>query len=67
MDVPLYYEDSASLVESDTVEAPPMSEEIVYLDGKIWIMNESACNKYIFGKLTTGNYLYSVEYPKKAK
>ncbi len=67
MDVPLYYVDSASLVESDTVEAPPMSEEIVYLDGKIWIMNESACNKYIFGKLTTGNYLYSVEYPKKAK
>lgn len=67
LDYPLYYVDSASIIEADTVEAPPMSEEIVYLDGKIWIMNESACNKYIFGKLTTGNYLYSVEYPKKVK
>ena len=67
INIPLYYVDSASLIEGDTIVAPPMSEEIVYLDGKLWIMNESACNKYIFGKLTTGNYLYSVEYPKKAK
>ena len=59
--VPLYVIDSYTLV--DTVEAPPMSEEIVYLDGKIWIMNESASNKYIFGKFTTGNYLYSFQYP----
>jgi hypothetical protein len=59
--VPLYVVDSKTLV--DTVEAPPMSEEIVYHDGKIWIMNESASNKYIFGKFTTGNYLYSFEYP----
>lgn len=59
--VPLYVIDSYTLV--DTIEAPPMSEEIVYLDGKIWIMNESASNKYVFGKFTTGNYLFSVEYP----
>ncbi len=58
--IPLYSVDSSSLVE--TIEAPPMSEEIVYLDGKIWIFNESACNKYIFGKLTTGNYLFSYKY-----
>jgi len=59
--IPLYVIDTKTLV--DTIEAPPMSEEIVYLDGKIWIMNESASNKYIFGKFTTGNYLYSVQYP----
>ena len=60
LEIPLYTVDSSTLVK--TVEAPPMSEEIVYLDGKIWIFNESACNKYIFGKLTTGNYLFSYKY-----
>ena len=63
--IPFHYVDSANQV--DTIKAPPMAEEIVYMDGKIWIMNESASNKYIFGKFTTGNNLYSVEYPKKAK
>lgn len=60
LEIPLYYVDSASL--TDTIVAPPMAEEIVYLDGKLWIFNESACNKYIFGKLTTGNFLFSIEY-----
>ena len=49
--------DSASLV-SDVV-APPMSEEIIVLDGRVYIMNESASNKYIFGKFTTGTHVYS--------
>lgn len=60
--IPLYVIDSKTLV--DTIVAPPMSEELVYLDGKIFIMNESASNKYIFGKLTTGNYLFSYKYPQ---
>ena len=59
--IPLYVVDQQTLVNS--LEAPPMSEEIVYLDGKIWIMNESASSKYIFGKFTTGNTLFSVNYP----
>lgn len=59
--VSLYYVDSASLKE--TISAPPMSEEIVYFDNRIWIMNESASNKYIFGKFTSGNYLYSYYLP----
>ena len=63
VEIPLYYLDGSSL-EYD-LEAPPMAEEIVYHEGKIWIMNESASNKYIFGKITTGNYLFSVEYPIK--
>lgn len=53
----IYHLDSASLVKE--VEAPPMAEEMVYLDGKIFILSESACNKYIYGKFMSGNYLYS--------
>lgn len=46
--VPLYYLDSAS--EIYTVKAPPMSEELMIKDGYVYIVNESACAKYIFGK-----------------
>ncbi len=55
--VPVYFLDSSCL--ADTVKAPPMSEEIVYKDGRIFIMNESASNKYIFGKFMSGLKLYS--------
>ena len=54
---PLYYLDSDCL--SRDVTAPSMSEEIVYLDGKIYIMTESASNKYIFGKFTGATHLYA--------
>ncbi len=53
------YLDSKSLVE--TVEAPPMSEEIILKDGRIVIMTESASNKYIFGKITSGRRVYGYE------
>ena len=59
--VPVYYVDGASLTQ--TISAPPMAEEIVYYNDRIWIMNESACNKYIFGKFTSGNYLFSYYMP----
>ena len=59
-DIQRYYLDSASLVQ--TIKAPPMSEEILYRDGKILIMNESACNKYLFGKVTSGTKLYAYPY-----
>lgn len=55
--VPLYYLDGACLKR--TVTAPPMSEEIVYKDGRIYIMTESASSKYIFGKFMSGKYLWS--------
>ena len=59
-DVKCYYVDSSCLV--DTVVAPPMSEELVCLDGKIIVFCESACNKYMFGKLTTGFKTYGYKY-----
>lgn len=59
-DIPCYFIDSSCLV--DTVVAPPMSEELVCLDGRIIVFCESACNKYLFGKLTTGFGTYGYEY-----
>lgn len=45
---------------TQTVTAPPMAEELVCENGRVTVMCESACMKYIFGKLTSGNYAYSV-------
>lgn len=53
----MYYLDSSCMEKS--VTAPPMSEEIVYKDGSLFIMTESASNKYIFGKFMSGRYMYS--------
>lgn len=55
--IPLKYLDSSCLTK--TVTAPPMSEEIVYKDGRIYIMTESASNKYVFGKFMSGIEIYS--------
>ena len=53
----LYYLDGSC--QTRDVTAPPMTEEIVYRNGRIYIMCESASNKYIFGKLMSGRYIYS--------
>lgn len=58
--IPLYYLDSESLVAS--VKAPPMAEEMVYLDGKLYIMTESACTKYIFGNFIDARRVYAYEF-----
>ncbi|MBE6702850.1 MAG: hypothetical protein E7585_05510 [Ruminococcaceae bacterium] len=59
-ELPIYYLESSC--QTEVIKAPPMSEELVYLDGKIYIMNESASNKYIFGKITTGRKIYAYSY-----
>lgn len=55
--VPLIYLDSSTLVE--TVTTPPMAEELIFKDGRVLILNQSACNQYIFGKFTRGYQVYS--------
>lgn len=55
----LFHLDSSCL--SSEIEAPPMAEEMVYRDGKLYIFNESASNKYIFGKFMSGNYVYAYD------
>ena len=57
--VPLIYLDSATLI--DDVRMPAMAEEIVYDDGDVYVMNESACTKYFFGNLTSGKRVWSYE------
>ncbi len=52
---PLYLVNGDSQV--DDIKAPPMAEELVYVDNRVLIMNESASAKYIFGRFTSGNYI----------
>ena len=58
--VPCYVMDSHD--PEKTVVAPPMSEELVCRDGMIIVFCESACNKYMFGKITTGFDTYGYKY-----
>lgn len=48
-EVPLYYIDSATRFKSVTM--PSFSEDLVIVDNRVLVTNESACNKYIVGKL----------------
>ena len=57
--LPLYSLDSASL--EATYKIAPMSEELFMKDGKLYIMCESACSKYFFGKLIGGKWCYSTD------
>ncbi|MBO5203968.1 MAG: hypothetical protein J6B72_05095 [Clostridia bacterium] len=54
--IPLIYLDSDCLTHD--IVAPPMAEEIIYDSGIVYIMNESASMKYLFGKLTSGTHVY---------
>ena len=55
-DIPVYCLDSYKLHTTWTM--PPMAEEPVYKDGKIYVMYESASMKYLFGKISGGNNVY---------
>ena len=55
--VPLYYLCEGNL--SQILATPPMAEELVYHGGKVYILTESASMKYLFGKITSGNFVYS--------
>ncbi len=59
---PIYALDSSTMVAS--FEAPPMAEEIIFVDGKLLIMCESASSKYFFGNLTGGRWCYSTDVSK---
>ena len=57
-EIPVIYLDSACLTQ--TITCPPMSEELVYENGRVIIMSESACMKYLYGKIMSGNFAYSI-------
>lgn len=58
-EIPLLYLDGTTLTHE--VKLPPMAEEILCRDGRVYIMCESASNKYIFGKFIRGYQVYSYE------
>lgn len=62
IDIPVYVFDSSTQVTS--FEAPPMAEEIIFVDGKLLIMCESASMKYFFGNLTGGRWCYATDVTK---
>ena len=47
-------------------QAAPMAEEIIFVDGKLLIMCESASNKYFFGNLTGGRWCYATDVTSNA-
>ena len=58
-ELPLYALDSVSL--EATYKIAPMSEELFMKDGKLYIMCESACSKYIFGNFIGGRWCYATD------
>ncbi len=60
--MPLYHFDAGNLTKDYKI--PPMSEEIVMVDGRLYTMCESASNKYIFGKLTSSQWCYATDLGK---
>lgn len=54
---PVYFLGKDSLKR--TVDAPPMAEELIIIGNRLYVMNESASKKYIFGNLTGGRELYA--------
>lgn len=57
--VPLFCFDTTTL--KCDLAMPPMSEGILTLNGKIYVPFESACSKYLFGRLCGGDRLYALD------
>jgi hypothetical protein len=56
--IPVYYLDSSTLDKD--ILAAPMAEGLAYVDGRLFVLNESASDKYIFGKVLRANNVYSI-------
>ncbi len=56
--IPVWFLDDESLMRD--LVCPPMSEEIVIHDDRIFYLTESASKKYIFGNFIRGRHVYSL-------
>ncbi|MBO4389406.1 MAG: hypothetical protein J5825_00945 [Lachnospiraceae bacterium] len=56
-EIPLYFLDESTILKQETL--PPMSEDLCMKGDRVCIMNESATQKYLFGRLLHGKYVYS--------
>lgn len=59
-ELPLYILESA--IETKKYKIAPMAEEIEYVDGLVYVANESASKKYIFGNFTGGKWCYASKF-----
>ncbi len=60
--VPLYFLDTSSCV--DVLPLPPYSEETVFVGNQLFILFESAANRFQFGKLVGGQFVYRMRLPE---
>ena len=56
--VPVWFLDDDVLKRD--LSCPPMSEEIVIYNNRVYYLTESASSKYIFGKFIRGRHIYSL-------
>ncbi len=56
-EIPLYYLDSEHLLKDYAL--PPLAKSLCLSGNSVLVMNDSASNKYFFGKLIGGKYCYS--------
>ena len=61
-EVPLFYLDSSN--HTKTVDMPAFSEDLTVIGDRVLISFESACNKYVIGKLFGANKLVSYPIPE---
>ncbi len=60
--VTVWFLDEDNLIRD--IVAPPMSEEMVVRNGRVYYLTESACHKYIFGNFIRGRHVYSLPIEK---
>lgn len=60
--VPLYAMDSASLIKDYRIA--PMSEDLAFVNGKLYVHCESASDKYLLGRLIGGKWCYATDMEK---
>ena len=56
---PVYFLDRNDVTED--IVAPPMSEDLDLVDGKIIYLSECACDKYVLGKLFFDYHIYGLD------
>lgn len=57
--LPVYALDSASL--KHVYKLPPMAEEPAFRSGRFYVLFESACNKYLIGKIASAIWSYATD------
>ena len=61
--IPLLYLDRRFLVKEQ--EILPKAEELTFVDGRIYMLFESACSRFQYGKWLDGQYVYSMDVTKE--